>query len=75
MSNPIQDVSYVHVIDTGQIAGRAGESQEVNDYLAMDGWILLEVTKTTVEGDNGPGSWAVYHLGWIGEGLADYPPA
>lgn len=65
-TNPIHDVK--HVVEASDSSGL-----EVNDYLAIDGWVLLEVTKQTNEGDAGPYSYPVYSVGWIGNGEPVHP--
>ncbi|GEM_PF-5983425 len=50
-------------------------SSEVNDYFAIDGWILLNTGTSAGHGDSGPYSDVYYVLGWIGEGKPQFPPA
>lgn len=66
-------VRHVEEIDPNLYHG--DRSNEVNDYLSIQGWILLNVGTHTARGDNGPYSWVYYSVGWIGEGEPQFPAA
>lgn len=73
MTEILTKVSYVIEVDTGL---RYDErSSEVNDYLASENWILIATGSHASTGDSGPASWAVFSLGWIGDGDPEIPPA
>ena len=69
----INRVSHVHKVDPDYID--RGRSPEVNDYLMMGSWILLNTGIDTAESDSGPRSRVHYIVGWIGEGAPEFPPA
>ena len=72
MAEDINKVRHVIEIDP-HWAGR-DRSSEVNDYLSLEGWILLSTAKHSGTGDSGDYSWVSYVVGWIGEGDPNIPP-
>ena len=75
MGNEINRVKYVQEVDPNITHGPSGPSSNVNDYLSIEGWILLETGKHASTGDSGPYSSVYYVVGWIGEGEPEIPPA
>jgi len=72
MAEEINKVRHIEEIDpTMHYSSRSGE---VNDYLSLDGWILLNTGTRASTGDSGPYSWIYYSIGWIGEGEPNIPP-
>ena len=73
MAPNINKVRYVIQVDPN--LWHHDQSNEINDYLAIDGWILLNTATEASTGDSGPHSWIYYSVGWIGEGEPKIPPA
>ena len=70
------DINKVrHVVEVDPNLWHADRSNEVNDYLAIEGWILLNVGTQSATGDSGPHSWSYFVLGWTGEGEPPIPAA
>ena len=65
-------VRHVEIVNPNLV--QRPRSSEVNDYIHMDGWILLDTGKNAYEGDNGPYSIVYFVVGWIGEGEPQFPP-
>ena len=72
MSSDMRAVKYVVEVDPNQVY--RDQSDNVNDYLAIDGWIMLEVGKKATFGDSGQVSWIYDSVGWIGAGDPVLPP-
>ena len=66
MSTQIEKVQYIEQME-------AGGRPSVNDYLAITGWILLNVTEGSTIGDAGRRSWSEFTIGWVGDGAPVYP--
>ncbi len=49
------------------------QSDNVNDYLAIDGWILLNTGTRTAEGDSVACTWCDFVLRCIGNGAPQFP--
>ena len=64
-----------HVIEVDPSLMPRGHSEEVNDFLAIPGWVLLNTGTVATRGDNGPASHIYYAVGWIGEGEPQIPEA
>lgn len=64
-----------HVEEVDPSIWRGGRSNEVNDYLVLEGWVLLNTGTRTGRGDSGPYASIYYSLGWVGDGEAQFPPA
>lgn len=73
MSDNANKVRHIIEVDPGEWTG--GASNEPNDYLGVDGWMLLGTGTHTGTGDHGQWASIYYSFGWIGEGEPDIPPA
>lgn len=69
MASDINKVRHVREVDS--IMG----GPNINSFLAIKGWILLNSTTQSATGDSGPYSWPVCQVGWIGEGEPQIPSA
>jgi len=73
MAEEMNNVSHIEEVDPN--LWRGDKSSEVNDYLSMHGWILLNTGVHTNASDSGPSSSVYYAVGWIGQGEPVFPPA
>ena len=73
MSSEINRVRYVEEIDPNMIYH--GKSNDVNVYLANEGWILLNTGNHVGTGDSGSFNNVYYAVGWIGDGDPKHPSA
>jgi len=67
----LSGVRHVEEVDPNVV--RPDRSNDVNDYLDLGGWVLLNTGTHTAHGDNGPYSWVYYSVGWVGAGEALFP--
>ena len=66
-------VRHVEEVFSYVQGGPREHSNLVNDYFAIDGWILLNTGTQAGRGDNGPYAAVYYFLGWIGDGEPQFP--
>ncbi len=71
----VDDINKVRrVVEVDPNVWASEGSSDVNDYLDIDGWILLNTGTHSAKGDSGPYSWIYYSVGWIGDGEPQVPP-
>ena len=66
-------VRHVEEVFSYVQGGPREHTNKVNDYLNIEGWILLNTGTQAGRGDNGPYAAVYYSLGWIGEGEPQIP--
>jgi len=73
--NYINKVGHIEEVDSKEWF--SDRSNEVNDYLSLGGWILLNTgTRASTVGDGGAAVSRVYYVvGWIWPGDPKIPPA
>ena len=67
--------SVRHVLEVDPIEWTGDRSNQVDDYLADPGWILLGAGTHAWRGDDGPFASIYYSVGWLGEADPRIPPA
>ena len=67
MSEDISKVRHIIEIDPSIAPYRGSSNNDVNAYLALDGWVLLSAGMKAGTSESGPYSHSLYILGWINQ--------
>ena len=66
-------VSHVEEVDPALF--QRDRNTDVNAYLAIPGWVLLNSGTHSYQGDHGTSFSIYFAVGWVGDGPPQFPPA